>query len=91
MKGVLVGQSGEPPASARLSGPAALRKAGEAHGFSAVVDAVLFIAILGFSSVAVLAVALAAPLAIVATALAGAVSAVTARGAKRGGWTVARA
>lgn len=55
------------------------------------IDAVLFLAILGFSAVALLALALAAPLAIAATAVAGALSAITARGGKRGGWRVAGA
>lgn len=59
------------------------------RGLTGLIDAVLFLAILGFSAVALLALALAAPLAIVATAVAGALSAMTARGAKRGGWRVA--
>ncbi len=50
------------------------------------VDIILFLAILVFSSVALLALALAAPLAIAATAIAGALSALTARGVKRSGW-----
>ncbi len=60
-----------------------------ARGLTLVIDAVLYLGILGFSAVALIAVALAAPLAIVATALAGALSALTARSAKRGGWRVA--
>lgn len=59
------------------------------RGLTGLVDAVLFLAILGFSAVALLA--LAAPLAIVATAVAGALSAMTASGRKRGGWRVAGA
>lgn len=54
-----------------------------------VVDVFLFLAILIFSAVALLALALAAPLAIAATALAGAISALSARGAKGGGWRAA--
>jgi hypothetical protein len=65
------------------------KAAGTVRGLSGVVDAVLFLAILGFSAVALLAVALAAPLAIAATAVAGALSALTARNAKRGGWRAA--
>lgn len=61
------------------------------RGLTGLVDAVLFLAILGFSAVALLALALAAPLAIVATAVAGALSAMTASGHKRGGWRVAGA
>jgi len=61
------------------------------RGLSGLVDAILFLAILGFSAVALLALALAAPLAIAATALASALSALTARGAKRGGWRIAGA
>ncbi len=61
------------------------------RGLTGFIDAVLFLAILGFSAVALLALALAAPLAIAATAVAGALSAMTARGAKRGGWRVAGA
>lgn len=61
------------------------------RGLTGVIDAVLFLAILGFSAIALLALALAAPLAIVATAVAGALSALTARGAKRGGWRIAGA
>lgn len=60
-------------------------------GLTGLVDAVLFLAILGFSAVALLALALAAPLAIAATAVAGALSAMTASGHKRGGWRVAGA
>lgn len=61
------------------------------RGLSGVIDAVLFLALLGFSAIALLALALAAPLAIAATAVAGALSALTARGAKRGGWRIAGA
>lgn len=61
------------------------------RGITAIVDAVLYLGILGFSAIALIALALAAPLAIVATALAGALSAMSARGAKRGGWRVAGA
>jgi hypothetical protein len=64
---------------------------GVKRGLTGLVDAVLFLAILGFSAVALLAVALAAPLAIVATAVAGALSAMTANGHKRGGWRIAGA
>lgn len=63
--------------------------AAERRGLASVIDAVLFLAILGFSAIALLALALAAPLAIAATAVAGALSALTARGAKRGGWRIA--
>ena len=59
------------------------------RGLTGVIDAVLFLAILGFYAFALLALALAAPLAIAATAVAGALSALTARGAKRGGWRIA--
>lgn len=84
-KGVVVGDLVETPVrlEAGIADPEARR------GLTGLVDAVLFLAILGFSAVALLAVALAAPLAIAATAVAGALSAMTARGAKRGGWRVA--
>ncbi len=62
-----------------------------AQWLSGLIDALLFIAILGFSAVAMLALALAAPLAITASAIAGGLSALTARSAKRGGWTIAGA
>ena len=62
---------------------------GRESGLTGVFDTVLFLAILGFSAFALLALALAAPLAIAATAIAGAFSAITAGGAKRGGWRVA--
>jgi hypothetical protein len=68
-----------------------LKPSSGGRGLTGIVDAMLFIAILGFSAVALLAVALAAPLAIAASAVAGALSALTARTAKRGGWRAASA
>lgn len=65
-------------------------KSGErpAFGMGGLLDALMFIAILGFSAVALLALALAAPLAIAVSAFAGAVSAVFARERVRGGWRI---
>jgi hypothetical protein len=60
-------------------------------GVTAVVDAVLFLAILGFSAVALVAFALAAPLAIAVTAAIGALSAATVRNGAKRGWRLARA
>ncbi len=59
------------------------------RGLTGFVDAVLFLAILCFSAVALLAVALAAPLVIAVSAVLGALSALTARSGRRGGWRVA--
>lgn len=86
-EGVVVGDLVETPArmETEIADPEAR------SGLTGFIDAVLFLAILGFSAVALLALALAAPLAIVATAVAGALSAMTARDAKRGGWRVAGA
>lgn len=61
-------------------------RAGSYRGFSGVIDAVLFVAILGFSAVALLAFALAAPLAIAITSILAAASALTATEGRRGGW-----
>jgi hypothetical protein len=61
------------------------------RGVSGAIDAVLFLAILGFSAVALLAFALAAPLAIAVSAFLGAISALTARSGRRGGWRIAGA
>lgn len=59
------------------------------RGLDGVVDAILFIAILGFSAIALLAFALAAPLAIALTAGLGAWSAATARRGTRRFWRTA--
>lgn len=56
------------------------------RGLTAIVDAVLFLAILGFSAVALLAFALAAPLAVAVSAVLAAISALSARTGRRGGW-----
>lgn len=61
------------------------------RGVAGAIDAVLFLAILGFSAVALLAFALAAPLAIAVSAILGAISALTARNGRRGGWQIAGA
>lgn len=61
------------------------------RGLTALLDAILFLAVLGFSAIALLALALAAPLAIAVSALLGALSALTARDRTRGGWRVAGA
>ncbi|MCB2112559.1 MAG: hypothetical protein KDD85_03325 [Parvularculaceae bacterium] len=62
---------------------------GRDRSFSVVVDGLYFLVILLFTTIAVLAVAFAAPLVIIATALAGAVSAASAEGAGRSGWRAA--
>lgn len=67
----------------------ALMKTPESGAFSKIYDAILFIAILGFSAVALLAFALAAPLAVAVSALAGAVSVLFAGAKRRGGWQAA--
>ncbi len=61
------------------------------HVVTGLVDAILFLAVLGFSAVALLAFALAAPLAIAVSAGLGAFSALTARNRQRGGWRMAGA
>ncbi len=86
-KGVIVGELVEAPIKPEAGAAAPVAEG----GLTGVIDAVLFLAILGFSAIALLALALAAPLAIAATAVAGALSALTARGAKRGGWRIAGA
>lgn len=58
------------------------------QGLSGLMDVVLFIAILGFFAIALLALAVAAPLAIGVSAVLAAVSALTARGGRRGGWRI---
>lgn len=73
------------------TGNAGFGKSGSDRGLSGLVDVLYFLAILAFTAIAILALALAAPLAIIATALAGAVSAFTAGNAKRGGWRIAGA
>ncbi|MFZ5617934.1 MAG: hypothetical protein ACOZAA_11525 [Pseudomonadota bacterium] len=61
------------------------------RGLTGLVDAILFLAVLGFSAIAFLALALAAPLAIAVSALFGALSALSAHDRNRGGWRVAGA
>lgn len=84
-EGVAVGERVE----ASTGHDAATAASDARRGLTGLIDAVLFLAILGFSAVALLALALAAPLAIAATAFASALSALTARGAKRGSWRIA--
>jgi hypothetical protein len=62
-----------------------------ARGFAGLIDAVLFLAILGAFAVAIVAIAFAAPLAIAVSAALGALSAVTARHGRRRGWRTAGA
>ncbi len=66
-----------------------LMKATDSGALSGIYDAVLFVAVLGFSAVALLAFALAAPLAIAVSAVAGAASAIFASAKNRGGWQAA--
>lgn len=94
VKGVIVGEQQQsltdPSAAGQLVSGQSL--SGQSlSGLTRLIDAVLFLGILGFSAIAMLVVALAAPLAILVTAIAGAISSFGARGAKRGGWTVAGA
>ncbi|MDZ7628047.1 MAG: hypothetical protein U5J99_06515 [Parvularculaceae bacterium] len=75
------------PIEAELSG--GLMKKPENGAFSKIYDAILFIAILGFSAIVLLAFALAAPLAVAVSALAGAASVFFAGAKRRGGWQAA--
>lgn len=66
-----------------------MTRASDSGALSGLYDAVLLIAVLGFSAVALLALALAAPLAIAVSALASAMSALFARAKTDGGWRAA--
>jgi hypothetical protein len=56
---------------------------------SGICDAILFVAVLGFSAIALLALAFAAPLALAISAVSGAASALFARSGRSGGWRTA--
>jgi len=62
----------------------------ESNALSRAYDAILFVAVLGFSAIALLAFALAAPLALAVSAVSGAASAFFAADGRRGGWQAAR-
>lgn len=66
-----------------------MTKAANSDALSGLYDAVLFIAVLGFSAVALLALAFAAPLAIAVSAIASAASALFAGAKTSGGWRAA--
>ncbi len=66
-----------------------MTKAAESGALSGLCDAILLIAVLGFSAVVLLALAVAAPLALAVSAIAGAVSALFAGARRRGGWEAA--
>lgn len=62
----------------------------ESSALSKTYDALLFVVVLGFSAIALLALALAAPLALAVSAVSGAASTIFAADSRRGGWQAAR-
>ena len=66
-----------------------LKRKTENTTISGICDAILFLAVLGFSAVALLAFALAAPLALAISAISGAASALFAGPGRSGGWRTA--